>query len=118
MATPSSSETVSATIFSHFQSKLLNSLSFAVRQDLGRETCEVFYRKVNLWEGDPPPSFVSPHIVELILIKQIFFFDVEHIGIELLLYEEIRNLLCGDFEVQRIALVRDGHHLSNDEGVP
>jgi len=27
------------------------------RQDLGRETCEVFYRKVNLWdEGDPPPS--------------------------------------------------------------
>jgi AP-4 complex subunit mu-1 len=27
------------------------------RQDLGRETCEVFYRKVNLWDdGDPPPS--------------------------------------------------------------
>ena len=33
--------------------------SIPVRQDLGRETCEVFYRKVNLWEGDPPPSFVS-----------------------------------------------------------
>ena len=33
-----------------------------VRQDLGRETCEVFYRKVNLWDGDPPPSFVSIRI--------------------------------------------------------
>lgn len=28
------------------------------RQDLSRETCEVFYRKVSLFhEGDPPPSF-------------------------------------------------------------
>jgi len=27
------------------------------RQDLGRETCEVFYRKVSMENGDPKPSF-------------------------------------------------------------
>ena len=37
----------------------LTNIAFIVRQDLGRETCEVFYRKVNLFQGDPPPSFVS-----------------------------------------------------------
>ncbi len=29
-----------------------------VRLDLGRETSEVFFRKVKFWQGDPPPCFV------------------------------------------------------------
>ena len=37
----------------------LTNIAFIVRQDLGRETGEVFYRKVKLFQGDPPPSFVS-----------------------------------------------------------
>ena len=27
------------------------------RGDLGRQTAEVFFRKVRFWEGDPPPAF-------------------------------------------------------------
>ncbi len=46
---------------------IFNLKLFLVRQDLGRETCEVFYRKVNLWDGDPPPSFVSLLIDSYIL---------------------------------------------------
>jgi AP-4 complex subunit mu-1 len=29
-----------------------------VRLDLGRETSEIFFRKVKFWQGDPPPVFV------------------------------------------------------------
>ena len=32
---------------------------FKVRFDLGRQTSEVFFRKVKFWPGDPPPAFVS-----------------------------------------------------------
>ena len=28
-----------------------------VRLDLGRETSEIFFRKVKFWQGDPPPCF-------------------------------------------------------------
>jgi len=27
------------------------------RLDLGRETSEIFFRKVKFWQGDPPPAF-------------------------------------------------------------
>ena len=30
-----------------------------VRFDLGKQTSEVFFRKVKFWPGDPPPTFVS-----------------------------------------------------------
>lgn len=33
--------------------------SALVRQELGRHTSEVFFRKVKFWQGDPPPVFVS-----------------------------------------------------------
>ena len=69
-----------------FKLSYFNSL---VRQDLGRETCEVFYRKVNLWDGDPPPSFVS--------LNLIFEMFIEYRGSELLLYQEIWYLFCGNY---------------------
>lgn len=53
-----------------------------VRQDLGRETCEVFYRKVNLWDGDPPPSFVSvPHGLTFKNIQGLNYFFTKKFGI-------------------------------------
>jgi len=33
--------------------------NFVVRLDLGRQTSEVFFRKVRFWQGDPPPFFVN-----------------------------------------------------------
>ena len=33
------------------------SLTIIVRLDLGRETSEIFFRKVKFWQGDPPPCF-------------------------------------------------------------
>lgn len=33
-------------------------LRMAVRGELGKQTAEVFFRKVKFWPGDPPPTFV------------------------------------------------------------
>jgi AP-4 complex subunit mu-1 len=38
---------------------LLTNIPYIVRLDLGRETSEIFFRKVKFWQGDPPPCFVS-----------------------------------------------------------
>lgn len=39
-----------------------------VRFDLGKQTSEIFFRKVKFWPGDPPPTFVSvsPHPLNLL----------------------------------------------------
>lgn len=77
---------------------------FVVRQDLGRETCELFYRKVNLWDdGDPPPSFVSHFLKTNCLL--------EYLRVKLLFHKEVRHILCCDDQTQCVTFVRDGYHL-------
>lgn len=40
--------------------------------DLGRETSEIFFRKVKFWQGDPPPCFA---------VEGINFFYTKKFGI-------------------------------------
>ena len=38
---------------------------FSVRFDLGKQTSEIFFRKVKFWQGDPPPTFVGTKLYAL-----------------------------------------------------
>lgn len=38
----------------------------AVRGELGKQTAEVFFRKVKFWPGDPPPTFVSSFAITFV----------------------------------------------------
>lgn len=51
-----------------------------VRLDLGRETSEIFFRKVKFWQGDPPPCFV----------RYDFFSDSDRVSKELTIFT-LRN---------------------------
>lgn len=63
--------------------KYIYKLRYIVRLDLGRETSEIFFRKVKFWQGDPPPTFVSFFI--MIKVKQnvdgINYFYTKKFGI-------------------------------------
>lgn len=64
-----------------------------------------------MWDGDPPPSFVSTNHKFIINSK------IERARFEFFLYKKVRDIFRGNYQIQCITIICNGYNLQDDESI-